>query len=91
MAQRTLVELRARAVERSRDEASTARHVHSDRSRRLVLYSPPGGSVERWMSAAATRLGGTERRDEDRTVTRCVGPSWRIGAVVIEPIVHPAG
>jgi len=72
LAQRTLVELRAMAVERSRDEAVAARVVHRDR---LADWSHTAQRVE-----ALERLDGRrrdeysvdERRDEDRTVDEMV-------------------
>jgi flagellar biosynthesis chaperone FliJ len=72
MAQRTLVELRARAVERSRDEASTARDVHSDL---LVDWSHTARRVEaleRLDKRRRDEYSVDERRDEDRTVDEMV-------------------
>jgi flagellar FliJ protein len=72
MAQRTLVELRALAVERSREHAVDARVVHNDR---LVDWSHEARRVEALERLDVRRRDEysiEERRDEDRTVDEMV-------------------
>ncbi|MCU1346327.1 MAG: hypothetical protein JWL70_2593 [Acidimicrobiia bacterium] len=72
MAQRTLGELRARAVERSRADAATARDVHGER---VVEWSDTARRVEaleRLDSRRRSEYSVEERRDEDRVVDEIV-------------------
>jgi flagellar FliJ protein len=72
MAQRAFGELRAQAVEHSRDEASTARLVHAERLDDWSYTARKVEALERLDHRRRDEYSVEERRDEDRVVDEMV-------------------
>jgi flagellar FliJ protein len=72
MADRALAEYRAQSVERSRDNASAARVVHSERLDDWSHTARRVEALERFDARRRDEYSVEERRDEDRTVDEMV-------------------